>query len=44
MTIDIISIYDCINNEIEEKLVFVLAPFKQDRTTIFEEVIKPVVE
>jgi hypothetical protein len=35
MAIDIICIYDCINNEIDEKLVFVHAPFKEDRTKIF---------
>ncbi|HSL13141.1 MAG TPA: hypothetical protein VK882_02690 [Nitrososphaeraceae archaeon] len=41
MTIDIISIRDCINIE---KFVFVIAPFKEDRTEIYESIIKPVVE
>lgn len=46
MTIEIISIRDCINIEPapNEKFVFVIAPFKEDRTEIYESIIKPVVE
>ena len=46
MTIDIISIRDCININTapNEKFVFVIAPFEEDRTEIYESIIKPAVE
>ena len=45
MTIDIISIRDCIDLEIDpNEFVFVLAPFGPKRTAIYNNIIKPVVE
>ncbi|MDX1373197.1 MAG: hypothetical protein R3321_12040, partial [Nitrososphaeraceae archaeon] len=44
MTSDIISIKDCVDLDIEEEFVFVLAPFKEERTKIYNEIIKPTVE
>ena len=46
MTIEIISIRDCINIEVgsKEKFVFVIAPFDQDRSDVYNTIIKPVVE
>ena len=46
MTIDIISIRDCIDIVVDtnEQFVFVLAPFEPERTDIYNTIIKPVVE
>jgi nucleoside 2-deoxyribosyltransferase len=44
LTIDIISIFDCLNIESDKKFVFVLMSFEDERTKIYKTIVKPLVE
>ncbi len=38
------GLFDCLSKDMDQRLVFVIMPFDQDLTNIFETIVKPTVE